>query len=101
MQNEIIAKFYCSETFSINDINYFVLNGNVTEGKVKIGQYVNFFCMNYNKILKLKITGIQFVDYTRNRRTKLDIAVECSNKEELKLLDEIKIANETGFVTNH
>lgn len=100
MQNEILAKFYCAETFSINDINYFVMNGNVTEGRVKIGQYINFVCTGYNKILKLRITGIQFVDYTRNRKSKLDIAVECSTKEELKLLDEIKISNETGFITN-
>jgi hypothetical protein len=71
------------------------------EGDVKIGQYVNFICPDYKRILKLKISNIQSAADTRNRRTKLDIAVACSTQEELKILDEIKFSNETCFITNH
>jgi hypothetical protein len=99
MQN-ITAKFRCAHTSSINAINYFILSGNIIEGEVKAGQYLNFTSFKGIVILKLKIAGIQALDYSRNRETKLDIAIECSNQNELKELYKMSILNKTGFVTN-
>ena len=101
MQNNITAKFRCAHTSSINDINYFILNGNITEGEVKAGQYLNFTSLKGSIFLKLKIAGIQALDYMQNRETKLDIAVECTCKKELEQLYKIHILNKTGFITNH
>jgi hypothetical protein len=100
MQKEIQAKFYCENTSRLNDINYFIINGNVTRGEVKVGQYINFISSGYEAILKLRIIGIQLVNYRKNRKTKLDIAVECSSQEELEQLEHIKLSNEIGFITN-
>ncbi len=101
MQNEVIGTFQCSYTFSVNKLNYFVINGYITEGQVNIGQYINFFCAGYNKILKLKISGVQFVHYAKNLKNKFDISVECDSLAELTTLDKIEMTNEIGFVTNH
>jgi hypothetical protein len=100
MQNNVLAKFRCAHTSSIQAINYLILNGNITEGEVKAGQYLNFTTLNGRTILKLKIAGIQALDYVMNRNTKLDIAVECSSKKELEQLYKLEILNKTFFVTN-
>ncbi len=100
MKKKIIAKFVCCTTKSIDDINYFILNGNIVEGELRIGQYINFVSSDFDSILKLKIAGIQFVDYLIDREIKLDIAVECSSPDELHRLHDLKLYNETGYVTN-
>ncbi len=93
------AKFYCQKTSSIVDLNYFILNGSITEGEIKIGQYINF--VTSKAILKLRVIGIQLINYRINRKEKLDIAIECQNKEALELLNAVKISNRMGFITNH
>ncbi len=101
MQNQnITGIFHCAHTSSIQAINYFILNGNITEGEVKAGQYLNFTALNGVTVLKLKIAGIQALDYSKNRLTKLDIAVECGSKRELDQLYKMSILNKSGFVTN-
>jgi hypothetical protein len=86
-----MTKFRIDETFALESVLKYVLGGEIIEGVVKSGMFIQ---IPFNDQIRMTaaIHGVEFID--RSGRTTVGLTVKVQDADELQLWRDLRLVNQ-------